>query len=522
MMENQNERMSTRKGGNKKRTVITLLIAAVMVVATAVVGVSIFVSSPLALVGTGFANTAKAIEKSEAAVFFEKVTDGGSAEIFVGLEELLASAFGVNVDAAAQLKLYSDGDDGAALAADLKIGGATFLDALVNATKQDITLTSDALLGDAVYGVDLEKSAENFDNSVFGPNGSYSLGVESVDEFTDSIAQSEEMKEDAEEIEESFFVALLESVDQHAEISKENKELDFNGAQAKTTAVKIALDAEAAAAVAVDMVGYLYTNEELKQFLHTYSTVVAEYLRSLDLISYYDDPGEAINDFYDALEEIYMNPQEFREQIEDSGIAIDSVFYVTKSDKEMVGVELVVELDDEEFGFSLLAGPTLVDLREIAIKVNVDGTLVRGNYRVDTNDRAEYAAKFSLREDGDDLTSGEFHWDKKAGGYTLTVRDAYDDAVTLEGTLEAAAQQVALTIGRVAVGGDVLETQIVLTLKASDKKPAMPGEYTDILTMTQGEIEALTADLGAELMGMVYALDPDILGVLSGLFFSFA
>ena len=184
-------------------------------------------------------------------------------------------------------------------------------------------------------------------------------------------------------------------------------------------------------------------------------------------------------------------------------------------------MELLVELDEEEFEISLLAGPTLSDLCEISIKVKVDGTLVRGNYRVDTNDRAEYAAKFSLREEGDVLTSGEFRWDKKAGNYALTVRDAYDEAITLEGTLKVSDQQIALTLGRIAVGGDALELQIELTLKASDQKPATPEEYTDLLTMSQGEIEDLTADLAAELMNMVYALDPDVLGVLSSLFFGF-
>ena len=521
MMEYQNERTNTQKGAGKKRTAVTLVISAVAVIAMTAVGVSMLVSSPLALVGTGFANSAKAIEKSEVAVFFEKFTDGGSAEIFVGLEELLASALGIRVDAAAQLKLYSDGDDGAALAADLKLGGVTFLDVLLNATKQDITLTSDAILGKTAYGVDLENAAENFKNSVFGPNGPYSLGIDTLDEFTDSIAQGEEIEEDAAQIEESFLVALLESVDQNAEISKENKELDFNGVQAKTTAVRIVLESDAAAAVAVDMVEYLYTDEELKQFLHTYEAMVADYLMGLDLISYYDDPGEAIDDFYDALEEIYMNPQEFAQQIEDSGIMLDAVFYVSKTDKELVGMELLVELDEEEFEISLLAGPALSDLCEISVKVKVDGTLVRGTYRVDTNDRAEYAAKFSLREEGDVLTSGEFRWDKKAGNYALTVRDAYDEAITLEGTLKVSDQQIALTLGRIAVGGDALELQIELTLKASDQKPAMPEEYTDLLTMSQGEIEDLTADLAAELMNMGYALDPDVLGVLSSLFFGF-
>ena len=520
-MEYQNDKKNTAKGGSKKRTVIAIAIAAVAVIVMAAVGVSIFASSPLALVGTGFANSAKAIEKSETVVFFEKLRDGGSAEIFVGLEEMLASALGVRVDAAAQLKLYSDGNDGAALAADLKLGGVTFLDVLLNATKQDITLTSNAILGNTAYGVDLEKAAEQFNTSVFGPNGPYSLGIDTLDEFTDSITQGEEIGEDAKEIEESFLIALLESVDQHAEITKENKELDFNGVQAKTTAVKIVLESEAAAAVAVDMVEYLYTNEELKQFLRTYETMVADYLMGLDLISYYDDPGEAIDDFYDALEEIYMDPAEFAEQIEDSDITLNVVFYISKSDKELVGMDLMVELDGDEVEFSLLAGPTLSDLREISVKVKADGTLVRGYYRVDTNDSTEYAAEFSLREDGDVLTNGEFHWDKKAGNYALTVRDAYDDAITLEGTLEVSAQQVALSFDRIAAGGDAQEMQIELTLRASDQKPTMPEEYTDILTMTQGQIEDLTTELATELMNMVYALDPNVLGVLSSLLFGF-
>ena len=223
MMEYQNERTNTTKGAGKKRTVITLVIAAVAVIAMTAVGVSILTSSPLALVGTGFANSAKVLEKNEMLTLLEKCADGGSVQIDVGLEELLASALGIRVDAAAQLKLFSDGDDGAALAADLKLGGVTFLDVLLNATKQDITLTSGALLGDAAYGVDLEKAAEHFETSVFGPNGPYSLGIDTVDEITDSIAQGEKIEEDAKEIEESFLLMLLESVDQHAEISKENK-----------------------------------------------------------------------------------------------------------------------------------------------------------------------------------------------------------------------------------------------------------------------------------------------------------
>ena len=525
-MEYQNDQMSTKKStvsaGGKKRTVVTILIAAVAVIAIATVGVSVLTASPLALVGTGFANSVKAVEKGEAAVFLEKVTDGGSVELLYGLDDLLESTFGISVDAAAQLKLYNDGDDGAALAVDLKLGGEVFLDAMLNATRQDITLTSDKLLGDVVYGVDLEKAAEHFEGSVFGPNGSYSLGIDSVDDLTNSITQSEQLEEDTQEIEESLFAALLKSVNQHAEVSKENSEVEFNGVQAKTTAVRIALDCEALAKVVEDMVEYLYTDEELKQFLHTYDALIVEYLVSMDLISDYDDPSEVINDFYASLEEIYRDPAELKEQIEDSGMTLDAVFYISKSDKELVGIELMIEMDGEEFVVSLLAGPTLTDLREVTLEIEVDGTLFLCDYRVDINDRTEYAATFSAREDGDELAGGEFHWDKKTGDYALELRDAYEDIVTLEGTLEMTAQRFALSIVRIASSGVEQEVQLALTVMADDKKPAIPGEYTDLLTMTQGQVEDLTADLAAALMNEVYTLDPDILSILSYLMFSFA
>lgn len=509
-----NENIENKKPIGLKKKVLTVVIALAAVAVLAVTGASLMLASPLALVGTGAANSIAALEKSDTAEFFEKFGESGSMEFSVGLEELMESVLGFGVDATAAVKVYRNGDDSAALAADVKLGGETFVDAVLTATRNELVLTSGALLGDKAYGVDFAKAGETFGNSVFGPNGAYSLGIDSLDGVTENAVQGEQMNEDAQEIGESFFAVLLNSLSEYAQTDKEKKELDFNGEKVKTTAVNVALDSEALANVAGDVVEYLYTNKELEHFLRTYSAQIVDVLVYLDAV-FYDDPEEFVDDFYQSLEEIYTDLDDFKEEIADSNIELNAVFYVTKSGKELIGFDLTIERDGEEMELSVLAGPSLAALREVTMKLDDGQSFVRVNYSVDVNDKTEYAAKFSVREGSVDLVSGEIEWDKKSGNLVLTVRDEYDNLLIVEGTLAVDKQSIMLSVEEFSDGDDVLEVQVVLTMNASDKMPAMPTEYTDILVMTEGEIEDLTEELTAELMNAVYSLDPDILGVLS-------
>ncbi|MBR3703926.1 MAG: hypothetical protein IKM11_00340 [Oscillospiraceae bacterium] len=511
-----NENIENRKPIGLKKKVLTVAIALAAVAVLAVTGASILLASPLALVGTGAANSIAALEKSDAAVFFEKFGESGSMELTVGLEELMDSALGFGVDAEAVVKLYRDGDDGAAVTADVKLGGETFVDAALTANQTELAITSAALLGDKAYGVDLTKASEHFENSVFGPNGEYSLGIDSLDSMTENAVQGEQMDEDAQKIGESFFGVLMNSLNEYAQTGKEKKELDFNGEKIRTTAVDVALDSEALANVAGDMVEYLYTNKELEQFLRTYSAQIVDVLVYLDAV-FYDDPEEFVDDFYESLEEIYTDLDDFKEEIADSDVVLDAVFYVTKSGKELIGFDLTVECDGEEMELSVLAGPSISDLREVKVKLDDGQSFIRVNYSVEINDKTDYAAKFSVREDDAELASGNIVWDKTCGAYAITVFDEYDEALSIEGKFERNAQSVALTLEKITSGYGYEEMVIDLSVQinVSDKMPPMPQQYTDVLTMTANEIEDLTEELAAELMSAVYRLDPDILGELS-------
>ena len=296
------EKRPAAKGN--KRALITIAIAAVAVIALGAVGLSALFASPLALVGTGIANSAKALEKNEMVALMEKYAEGGSAQIDIGLEGILKSVLGLDVDSTATFKIYSGGEDGAAFSADVTVRDQLFLDAAIMASKTDITVTSQKLLGEAAYGIDLEKAPENFESSVFGPNGPFSVGLESLDEITENIAHSEQMEKDVQKVTESFLSVLFDSLDSNAVIGKEKKELDFGGEKVKVTAVGIDLDSEAAANVFADLIEYLYTDEELEQFLRTYEAVIAQYLSDLESVPYYENGDGFVDALYDSLEEI--------------------------------------------------------------------------------------------------------------------------------------------------------------------------------------------------------------------------
>ena len=517
--ESVSENMPSAKGN--KKALIAILISAVLVITLGAVAVSALFASPLALVGTGIANSAKALEKNEMVTLLEKYAKGGSMQIDIGLEGILNSLLGLDIDSTATFKIYSGGEDGAAVTADVTVRDRLFLDAAIIASKTAVTVTSQKLLDGAVYGIDLENAPENFDGSVFGPTGPFSIGLESLEEITDNIAQSEAMKKELQKIEEDLLGIVFDSLSENAAVGKEKKDLDFNGEKVKMTAVSVKLSSEATANVFADLIEYLYTNEDLEQFLRSYDTFIANYLSGLDIVPYYGDSDDFVDDLYDYLEEIYTELDDYKEKIVDSGVELSIVFYVTKSDKELVGVDFAFEVDGEEASVSVLAGPALSDLREVKVKIDDGWSVIRVGYTVDVNDKTEYVAELEVREDDMVLASGEISWDKKSGAYEISVGNSYDETVAIEGKFEYSAQSATLTVEKLSSYYEDVDLALSIQINASDKMPAMPQNYTEVLTMSQYELEDLTADMAAALMNEVYSLDLDVLNALQYLMWYF-
>ncbi|MBR4057033.1 MAG: hypothetical protein IKK00_02710 [Oscillospiraceae bacterium] len=463
---------------------ILIAVAAVVVLAIAVIIIAIATSSPLKLVTKGFENSVSALKENEAVVFADKVIKGGSIGAECDMEELMD----LPVEGTLSAKVYTDTDK-AALTANFEVEGDTVLDASVLADKKSVVVASDVLLGDNAYGINLSKLTEKFNNSVFGPDGDLSLGIE-LPESVNSIGDdASKLSKDSQKIIKSVLTELLTSVNDHAEISKEKETLSFNGTDVKVTAVEVQIDGETAAAVAVDMVEYLRSNKALKAFLYEYADKIASLAEDFDYASV--DFVDTLDMLYEQLDEITDEDlEDLAENLGDMDLDLSMTFYVTKSGKELIGVEF----DNDEVKATVLAGPSFKEIEEISVNLDDGYTKYRINYVVETNTKKELVAELKVREDGENILVGEFNWDKSKGDFEAELTDSWGDTYGAEGSLDVSSKAVVLVLDSVSEDSYETDLGITLTISASDKMPSMP-RYTDILDMSAEDLEDMVSDL---------------------------
>lgn len=463
---------------------ILIAVAAVVVLAIAAIIIAIATSSPLKLVTKGFENSVSALKENEAVVFADKVIKGGSIGAECDMEELMD----LPVEGTLSAKVYTDTGK-AALTAELEVEGDTVLDASVLADKKSVVVSSDVLLGDSAYGINLSKLTEKFNNSVFGPDGDLSLGIE-LPESVNSIGDdASKLSKDSQKIIKSVLTELLTSVNDHAEISKGKETLSFNGSDVKVTAVEVQIDGETAAAVAVDMVEYLRSNKALKAFLYEYADKIASLAEDFDYASV--DFVDTLDMLYERLDEITDEDlEDLAENLGDMDLDLTLTFYVTKSGKELIGVEF----DNDEVKATVLAGPSFKEIEEISVNLNDGYTKYRINYVVETNTKKELVAELKVREDGENILVGEFNWDKSKGDFEAELTDSWGDTYGAEGSLDVSSKAVVLVLDSVSEDSYETDLGITLTISASDKMPSMP-RYTDILDMSAEDLEDMVSDL---------------------------
>lgn len=463
---------------------IMIAAAAVVVLAIVAIIIAIATSSPLKLVTKGFENSVSALKENEVVVFAGKAINGGSIEAACDAEELLD----LPVEGTLSAKLYTSTEK-AALTADFEVEGDTVLDASLFANKKSVVVASDVLLGDNAYGINLSKLTEKFNNSVFGPDGDLSLGIE-LPESANSIGDdASKLSKDSQKIIKSVLTELLTSVNDHAEISKGKETLSFNGTDVKVTAVEVQIDGETAAAVAVDMVEYLRSNKSLKAFLYEYADKIASLAEDFDYASV--DFVDTLDMLYEQLDEITDEDlEDLAENLGDMDLDLTLTFYVTKSGKELIGAE--VDYDDAKL--TVLAGPSFKEIEEISVNLNNGYTKYRITYVVETNTKKEMTAKLKVREGSENILVGEFNWDKSKGDFEAELTDSRGETYGAEGSLDVSSKAVVLVLDSVSEDSYETDLGITLTVSASDRMPSAP-KYTDVLDMSMDDLEDLVSDL---------------------------
>lgn len=486
------ERQELGAADKGRRKLPLRLIGIALAVVVVIVIIAAAVSrSPLSLVVKGAKNSAESLEKNAVVALMNDIAKGGSVELACGLDDITESVFGFSVEGSASLKMYSSDDPGLALVAGLEVDGSSVLDATLVANQNDIALASDVLFGSKAYGISLKNFVKNFENSVFGPDGEYSIGLdpETVEEGLNSVTNGKQISKDAAKVLEGMTEALVKSVKSRAEVKKSAQVLDFGGDEVKTTAVTATLDGPAIIGVAGDMVRYMQTDKDLKAFLEEHT----DYLSSYGFYGY-DDPEKLPEQFYGMLDEAAEDLKDAAEEAEGADAEITLTFYVTKSGSLLVGAELDADIDGSQVKMSVYAGPSFEELKEVSFRYDDGYTNLRGAYTVKTRDKNEYAATLKIREDGETVLSGQINWDKKDGGLLVEFTDDWGGTYGLEGSMTQSGKTTTLTIGSAYSDYGDIDLGVDIILNSSDKMPSVP-KYTDIMTMNTDDIEALVYDL---------------------------
>jgi len=462
--------------------------------AVVVIGVASAASGPASLVGKSLSKTVDALPKNEVVALLTNVAKGGSVEALVDLDNITNGM----LDGSASVKVYANEKKEAAVVAEVTVDDEVLLDAGVYVTENDLALNSKALLDEEAYGINLKNLTKNFNDSVFGPHGPYELDIE-LDEDSDPIVEkSLKMAEDAEALAKDIAENTLKALKKNAEMSKETVSKKFASEKVKVTAVKMAMDNETMVGFVEDMVNYASKDKKIKSFLNEY----AEFM----MTTTGGDPDDAedfIEDFYDALEDVDM--EDVEEAMEDLDLEVEAIFYISKSGKSLVGLDLDFDVDGESISFTSTFGPAPDKLDEISFELSAPYTEYSGSYVVKEDTKQNYSAEFELDLDGDEV-EGTFEWDRKGGDFEFEIDDSYS-VYGAEGNLILSTKEAVLVLESIYEDDDDIDLGLTLTAKANDKMPSMP-KYTDVLEMSEDDVEDLVEDIQDTLEDLVYSLSP--------------
>ena len=481
-----------------------MIAAAAAVVAVAIIVVAAFAgTSPAGLVGNGIGNSIKAVGENPVVSLFADVMNGGSTEISVDLDtmtEALGPYF--MLDGTASAKVYTDiSANKMAVTAGIRLDQSEALDASLFISEDSISVASEWLLGEDAYGVDLKKFSQNFENSEFGIDGEYSLGVELPKEDANLTAEMKQCAEDSEKLSKAVVTEILKIVEENANIDKEGAKLTFGDEEVKTTAVSVEMDYEQLFAVVSQTLEYIRADKNIRSYLEDY----AEYILT-GIEGYSVDPADAdafVEELYENLDIICEERMDFlADQFEESDVSIQVTFHITKSGKQMVGIEFEAEADGEKVKGSVYAGPDLKKVEEVSFRLSVDGETYRATYAVKTNDSKEFHSELKVRADNETVFNAEILWDKKDGDFEIEASDGWDEFV-VEGSLEQSGKNTILVLKSVSADGDKVKLNATVAFTPSDKMPSEPA-YTDVLTMSAEEIEDVLGELAEVVQELLF------------------
>lgn len=492
--------VASKKSGKKGLIIGAAILAVVIILAAVVIGV--MNSSPLGLIATGFKNSMEALEANSANSLLNKADNGGSVEISFDLGTLTAGTE-TPLDGTGALKFYMDADSQrSVINVSVKLSQLQPLTANLYLNQDSIALSSQDFLGDKVYGIYLENLAKDFNKSIFRMDGPYSLGIELPEDFQFQVPDSQKFAEATGEIAGKMAPNLLKIFEKNSTVEKENATLTLGGDEVNTTAVTIHMDHQQLTAFAAEFIDYLRADEAFKQYLEDNKDYLFQ-VYGMD--GEFDDANALIDDFYQELEHAAQTVEESAKELEENNASLAVTFHITKSGKQLIGMELSAMENEEALELRFYAGPDLKEAKEVRFYINEFGDISEATYTVKVNDENTFVSLLDLSEDGEKVMSADLRWDKQTGKIELVATDDWEDTISIQGNLKESDKEATFLLESVNAQGTEVALDIQAVLRADDKMPEAP-QFTELLKLTEGEMDSLMEDLGAVILQMLMGM----------------
>ena len=350
---------------------------------------------------------------------------------------------------------------------------------------------------DGAYGVNILTLAKELENSIFAPdsNTSYEMDEQTYNRLVsalNNISEESNLKDDITNLIESTIEDVLKIITENAEIESEKRTTRIGNEKTKVRLITITIDDNAMKNILTDIYDYLYTSDNIVDFIEKYNDALIAMLGEE-----YDD--SEYNSLLEAYEELL---EELEDEIDDICDDIDDDFDTLKisiATPRMRAklLKLEVELGNKNL-FLLDCGAKGIKKTD-SITIDFPDEDIKITYNVsDSNDY--YESKITIK-DYDDAYEISSSFDKKRGNYTVQFEENYnnsfDNKYIIKGNFSTKDETINLTIDKItnkwkssySESKSELKLKCNIIIDSKDEMPAKNTNYNGISSITENKLD---------------------------------
>jgi len=420
----------------KSKLLIGLFAGALVAAGAVAAGIAIY-NRPEALIGRAWNNTIDDCKDIEFYNDMNRLANGGSTSVSMNLSGLMDGS-GSGSDMSANLTVYSDLAGGRGAAELELLNGNDSAASLSGCYNTDyLNFSSSELLGDDVYGVNFESLEDNYDGSILDPDtyddDEYDI-MESCGPMIKNLAvnleNSKTLQADTDSLSAKYRKLLIRSLLDYSDTEVSSDTIKCGSDNIDCRVVTMNIDGDGLASAFSDIIDEAEDDDKLEDYLNNHVSAVNPYSDSKDFA----------DSFYDALD----SAQDSLDELKDSDIDVQLVFYITRSGTRIARLDFsakgsysddyvddnYLESDDCDVDFSMVLGRKVTETDEMSFSANnnVSDESINARLSIKQNDSDMLNLKLKTESTysyGSDSETVSLKWNRADGD--MTVRLKSDD-----------------------------------------------------------------------------------------------